>query len=207
MNLAGLLLAAGSSSRLGFPKQLLRIDGATLMRRSVETLLATGSSPAVVVLGAHADRIAPELADLPVMPVTNPDWASGMASSVRAGLTEILRLAPRCDAVLLTLCDQPGVTGPDLLALVDLYIRAGKPIAASAYGEAVGVPAIFSKTLFPDLLALQGDAGARKVISANLRDTAQRSLPAGLIDVDVPADLPRAGIKSDIAPAPSESSS
>jgi molybdenum cofactor cytidylyltransferase len=189
VNLAGILLAAGASTRLGFPKQLIRFEGETLIRRAAGTLLAAGCRPVVVVLGAHADRLRPEIADLPVTSVLNPDWGQGMASSIRAGLTTALTSDPDLAAVLIALCDQPRVTTADLLDLLALYEAAGQPIAAAAHGHTLGVPAIFSSALFPELLSLKGEAGARRIIAAHHLETAPLTLPAAALDIDTAADL------------------
>jgi molybdenum cofactor cytidylyltransferase len=198
VSVAGILLAAGASTRLGYPKQLLKVGDKSLVFRAAQTLLATGCQPIVVVVGFQADRISVEIEDLPITSVHNPDWRTGMASSIAAGLSAALRLNPNSAGVLITLCDQPRVTGEDLRALIALYGRAGKPIAAAAYNETLGVPAVFDRSLFSELMALKGEQGARKVIAARVEDAATLAMPQAAFDVDTTADLDAAGINPDV---------
>ncbi len=197
MKIAGVVLAAGASSRLGFPKQLVQFDGETLVRRASRAVLLASFSPVVVVVGANSDRVIDEIAGLPVTPVSNPDWASGMASSIHAGLRAALKCDSEVTAVLFTLCDQPLVSDKHLMALAALFSESRQPIAAAAYNATCGVPAIFGKPMYPRLLALHGEAGARKVICANLHNVAQLPLPAAAFDIDTEADLD--AVRSSIA--------
>ncbi len=190
MKIGALLLAAGGSRRLGFPKQTVMFEGITLLRRATEALLETGCEPVVVVLGAHRERMAREIAGLPIVVAENEAWESGMGSSVRAGLHEALRRAPDLGAILIGVCDQPGVTGADLRELLALYRTAGLPAAAARYGGALGVPAVFAQRLFGELLALEGDRGARRVIQKQGEQVAGLELPSAERDVDELEDLP-----------------
>ena len=194
MKVGAVLLAAGASTRLGFPKQLLTIAGETLLRRAARLLLKSECRPVVVVLGAQAERMSLELADLDVCAVRNCDWPQGMGSSIRIGVAEALRIEPQLDAMLLALCDQPKVSVPDLAALLKVFRGAGKLIAAAAYGDTVGVPAVFSRALFDELLELEGASGAKHVICTNLHNLAQVPLAAAAVDVDAEKDLESAGI-------------
>jgi molybdenum cofactor cytidylyltransferase len=182
VKLGAVLLAAGSSSRLGQPKQLVRWEGVTLLRRAAEATCTVGDGPVVVVLGAHAERCLPELEGLPLTPITASDWQEGMAASLRAGITAVAH----CDAALVLLCDQPHVTEAHLTALLDAF-EPGQ-LVASDYGPHLGPPCVFDRTFFPELLALTGDQGARKLLQ---RHTPRRvPFPSGLYDIDTPADLP-----------------
>ncbi len=182
--IAVLVLAAGGSSRMGGPKQLLELDGKTMLRRAVETAVASQAAPVVVVLGCQADRMERELDDLDARAVVNPDWKTGMASSLRAGLAAV---PDEAEGVLITLCDQPLITAEQLRHLITLF--AGKALAASCYAGALGVPAVLARTLFPELLSLTGDVGARRVIQAHADKAAVMDLPEGAIDLDTPIDL------------------
>jgi molybdenum cofactor cytidylyltransferase len=186
VNIGAILLAAGASRRMGAPKQLIRFDGHSLLRRAAETAIGSGASPVIVVLGARAEDMLPELADLPIEAVINPDWALGMSASLRCGIQALLALAPETEAVLVTLCDQPFVTGAHLGALIERF-RA--PITASLYNSTLGVPAVFARALFPELEALEGDSGARRLIQLHSAETTAFDLPEAAIDLDSPIDL------------------
>ena len=180
-----LLLAAGASTRMGRPKQLLPYHGRTLLRHAAETAVAAGCAPIVLVTGALHDELLAEIVGLPILAVHNLDWETGMASSIRAGLAAVAAAAPR--AVLVMLTDQPLVT-PELLRQLIVQQHATQaPIVAAAYGETLGVPAIFDKSLLPELLKLQGAQGAGRLIARLGAAVGQVAFPAGLLDVDTPA--------------------
>jgi molybdenum cofactor cytidylyltransferase len=184
--IAALVLAAGGSSRMGGPKQLIELDGKTLLRRAVETAIASQAGYVVVVLGHQWERTALETEGLDATVVVNPEWQAGMSSSLRAGLQA---LPDDADAALITLCDQPLVTPENLRDLLALFAESGKPVAACRYAGALGVPAVFARTLFPELMDLSGDVGARKILQAHARDAAVMELPDAAIDLDTPIDL------------------
>lgn len=189
---AGLiLLAAGGSSRLGRPKQLLLYQGRTLLRHAAETAFASGCRPVVVVLGAQADRLRAEIDGLEVVIAGNPDWALGMGSSVRAGLRALEEAAPDAAGVVLMLCDQPLITAASLDALVQAHVDTNAPLVASEYGGTRGVPAFFGRALFPDLRALKGEQGAKAVLAAHASEAVALPLPAGVWDVDTASDYER----------------
>ena len=144
-----ILLAGGGSKRLGRPKQLLRFEGQTLIRRAACLALEAGYSPVVAVLGSHAEQIAPELEDLEAQVALNADWQAGMSSSLAAGLARVVSMDPDVSHTLVMVCDQIHVTAETLREL--RYRSAFKPsnIVASKYAGVVGVPAIFPKDFFP----------------------------------------------------------
>jgi molybdenum cofactor cytidylyltransferase len=185
-----IILAAGASSRLGEPKQLLRFEGRPLLVRAIEATLASGAAPIVVVLGAHAEKIRPVLHGLPILIADNPAWAEGMSSSLRVGLNALEAAAPALDAALIALCDQPHFSAA---AIARLHTALTHPhsIAATRHGERAGVPAIFSRQHFPELHALRGDQGARTVIAAHLAHTSCLEMPELAWDIDTPADRAR----------------
>lgn len=187
MRVAIVVLAAGGSSRLGQPKQLLNHQGTSLVRRAAE--LALAASPVVaVVLGARHEEVRARLDGLAVRCVDNPDWALGQGTSLRAGLRA---LPPDVDGALLMLCDQLRVDTAHLRALIDTFERARAPIVASAYAGTRGVPALFSRALFPELEALPPTGGARGLIARDPSRVAEVPLPGGEEDVDTPGDLAR----------------
>jgi molybdenum cofactor cytidylyltransferase len=182
------ILAAGSSSRMGQPKQLLPYDGESLVRRSARLGLLSGCFPVTVVLGANSLLIGTELEDLPVFVTENPDWEAGMASSIRVGLAHTLHVLPTVAAVIITLCDQPLITPAFLHGLTEVFAAVGKPIVATRYGNTTGVPALFSRELFDTLEGLSGQEGARKLIAGHPDQVHTVSFPEAALDVDTPED-------------------
>ncbi len=185
------ILAAGASTRMGRPKQLLEYRGRTLIRHAVDTAVNSLCQPIVVVLGADADRIKPEIPPSHVTLVENPDWSDGMSTSLRVGVETILAINPNIDALVLMLCDQPFVSTWLINQLVATHHRTKQPIVASQYAEVVGVPALFARTLFPILTTLQGDRGARQIIQQSLPRLGRVTFPAGAFDIDTPTDYAR----------------
>ena len=178
------LLAAGASTRMGRPKQLLPYHGRTLLRHAAETAVATGCVPIVLVTGALHEELLPEVVGLPLQGVHNPDWATGMASSIHTGLAVVAPGRP-C-AVLIMLTDQPLVTPELLRQLIAQQQSTQAPIVAAAYGDTLGVPAVFDATMLPELLRLQGAQGAGPLIARLGAAVGQVAFPAGLLDVDTP---------------------
>lgn len=185
---AVIILAAGNSTRLGKPKQLLEFQGKTLIRRAAETALAAGCENVVVVLGANSDRIKKEIENLPLKIVINENWESGMSSSIKTGLEKLLETEPNPSSVILTLCDQPLVDAKTILRLIETRHKTQKKIVACEYRETLGVPVIFSREMFKELLNLQGDAGAKFLIKKYLSDAAKIPVPEAAIDIDTAED-------------------
>jgi molybdenum cofactor cytidylyltransferase len=184
-SVALLLLAAGASTRMGRPKQLLPYRGRTLLRHAAETAVASGCAPIVLVTGALHEALVADVAGLPVQAVHNPAWETGMASSIRVGLKAVQAAQPA--AVLIMLSDQPLLTPELLRHLVLAQQQTQAPIVAAAYGDALGVPAVFAAAVFPELLQLQGPAGAGRLIAGYGAAVGRVPFPAGLLDVDTPA--------------------
>jgi len=179
-----IVLAAGGASRMGLPKQLLQYRGKSLLRRAAETALGTHPAEVVAVIGFESDRMKHELDDLPVRLITNQGWQEGIASSIRAGIAEI---PVTVEASLMLLCDQPFVTSDLLLRLITACTDE-KPIAATGYEQTFGVPACFKRSLFAELLALQGDAGAKRVIHRDQRRVTTVPFPEASVDIDTLED-------------------
>jgi len=186
-----ILLAAGRSSRLGRPKQLLVYEGKTLVRRAAETICSTKYSPTVVVLGSRAPEIAGEIADLPIRTIVNGSWEQGLSSSIAAGLNYLTQIEPNMSAVLITLCDQPLISAKDLNSLGEKFFASRVSIVAAEYEDTVGVPALFRADLFGDLLTLEGDKGARSLIRENKSTLLTVPLAAAAVDIDTQAELDR----------------
>lgn len=183
-----MVLAAGASTRMGSPKQLLPYEGKSLIRHCVQNALASRSFPVVVVLGANKDLIKLELEDMPVFIAENPDWEEGMASSIRCGMEMLLTVHPGINGVIVMLCDQPFVNALFINQLLETFEKEPHPVIASFYGNEFGVPALFHRDLFYNLSALQGNGGAKKLIMQHKGDVVPVAFPEGLIDIDTPED-------------------
>jgi molybdenum cofactor cytidylyltransferase len=186
-----IILAAGASTRMGTPKQLLTYKNDTLIQTAVKTALRSKGFPVVVVLGAHKELMKAELSNFPVFTADNPDWEEGMGASIRTGLEMVCQVHPLVEAVVVMLCDQPFVSATLINQLIDQYKSTGAAIVASVYENAVGVPALFSQKLFAELRALQGNEGARKLIKEHQAEVLPVPFPAGSIDIDTPEDYLR----------------
>src|SRR5581483_12234759 len=172
--IAGVLLAAGTSSRLGRPKQLLDYGGKTLVRRVAEVGVAAGLDPLVVVLGAWAADVERELAGLPVRVVHNPRYEEGQSTSVRAGVEA---LPAEAEAVVMLLVDMPAVDAAVVRAIVAEWQASGAAIVRPAFEGQPGNPVLFAARLFPELAAVQGDEGGRAVLRRHAAEV--RLVPTG----------------------------
>jgi molybdenum cofactor cytidylyltransferase len=188
---AAIVLAAGGSSRLGQPKQLIQIDGESLLRRTARLAGEAGCSPVFVVLGRDAKALSAEVTDLDATMVVNEEWQSGMASSLRTGLAAALNVNPEQENILVLVCDQPNLDSQVLVNLLNTHSSRQPLITVSRYGETLGVPAVFRKELFSELLKLEGDQGARRILQRHREEAAVIPFPAGEIDLDTPEDLAR----------------
>lgn len=183
-----LLLAAGGSTRYGSPKQLLSFRGKSLIRRLAEIATQSKASDTYVILGAQAERIGQELLGLPVQIIINERWQEGIGSSLRTGVQS---LPETTEAVLILLGDQPLVTSDHLNSIIETHQSTGKAIVASAYAGSLGVPVLFARRFFPELLQLSGDTGAKQIIQNHSGDVASISFPDGAVDIDTPGDFQR----------------
>lgn len=181
------LLAAGASSRLGRPKQLLEIEGEPLLRRAARALLASEPFELVIVLGHDAERIGAVLDGLPIRRAFAADHAEGMSAALRAG---IAALDARCAGALVALTDQPALEASHLLALRDAWRNAPQRAVASRYAGVAGVPALLPHAWFADLLALRGDTGARALLRARGSEVTLLEAPTLALDIDLPRHLP-----------------
>ena len=188
--IAGVILAAGTSSRMGKNKLFLRLGGSTVLRRAVGTAEAAGLEPVLVVLGHESERARAELADLSCTAVLNSDYARGMNTSLRAGISAVPEDAV---AAVVLLADMPLVTAEMVRELVDRWRASSAPLALSLYGDVVAPPILYAKSLFPELRALEADACGKRVIQQHRGEALEVSrTAAALDDLDVPADVARA---------------
>jgi molybdenum cofactor cytidylyltransferase len=187
---AALILAAGASSRMGRPKQLLDWDGRPLVRVAAEVALAARLDPLLVVVGGAQAAVAEALAGLPLQMIANPDYAAGQSTSLRAG---VAALGPDADAVVVLLGDQPFVTTAIVDRLVAEWQASRAAIVAPTYAGQRGNPVLFARAVFPELLAIQGDQGARGVLAADRSRVHLVAFddPRPLADIDTPEDYER----------------
>ena len=182
-----IILAAGASTRMGQPKQLLLVGGQPLLRQVAITCFAAPVAPVVVVLGANAAQIAPCLNGLALQILLNPDWAEGMGSSLRFALEHLRDKFPELKNIIIALADQPDLPGRQIEKLIETQRATGQTIVASECDGVRGPPVLFTAKHFPELLALRGDAGARGLLKAYAAEVAVVPLATGH-DLDTPED-------------------
>lgn len=187
-NTGVIILAAGASSRLGSPKQLLSYSGVTLLQHAVEAAQSSNAAKVLVVLGAHADVINDELKKVTVNTVINVEWKEGMASTIRCGLQTLVEMNPQLEAVIFMVADQPFVTTELLNNLLDLHRKEQHSIVANKYGSTFGTPVLFTKRFFPELMELTGDVGAKSLVRKHINEAVFVSFPEGSIDIDTMED-------------------
>jgi molybdenum cofactor cytidylyltransferase len=188
-NVAAVILAAGGSSRFGRPKQLVGFRGETFLDRVVRMATDAGCVPVVVVVGASGDAMRHELRETSAVFAENQEWELGLGTSIRRGVEYLAGLAAVPEAVVLLTCDQVLVEARTITALIGEHEKSGKPIVASRYANTLGVPALFHRSCFGELLALSGDSGAKSVIAQRPDDVSTIAFEGGALDIDAPADL------------------
>jgi molybdenum cofactor cytidylyltransferase len=186
--IAAIVLAAGASTRLGMPKQLIRCGPQTFLRHAATAALGSRASTTLVVLGSNAELMRRDLSGVSVHLVHNPQWPEGVGTSIRAGISWLLRHDPDCDGAVLMVCDQPYVSSQVIDRLIATFSSSGKQIVASAYAETLGVPALFSRDVFGELLKLAPGEGAKGLINEKREAVAELPFAEGCIDLDTPDD-------------------
>lgn len=182
------ILAAGESLRLGKPKQQLLYNGKTLLQRAAAAAINSACKPVVIILGAYAEKIELQIKNLPVIIHHNCQWHEGMASSIRSGIQRLQQTEPGVSAVILMVCDQPHVSTELINDLIQKKEITGKEIVASFYDNTPGVPVLFEKKLFPELLLLKGREGAKKLLLKYQESLVSVPFPPGNIDIDTIKD-------------------
>jgi molybdenum cofactor cytidylyltransferase len=189
-SLGAIVLAAGASHRLGQPKQLLIHGGEALLERAIRLATEAGAASVVVVLGAQQARIREAVTMNGASLAINNQWEQGIATSIHAGLSALDAAGPNAKGALILSCDQPRLTAIHLRTLIECFAEQLEPaIVASAYSGVLGVPAAFPRTVFPDLLALRGDQGARALLIQPPCPLMSVPFPGGEVDIDEPGDL------------------
>lgn len=186
--IAAIILAAGKSSRFGKPKQLLQLKHKSLVCRIFDEARTAACSTIIVVTGNAHDEVKNRFAGEDVIISRNENWQRGIGTSIRAGVQSLIEAAPQTHAVVLLACDQPLVDAKTIRDLITLRDETQKPIVASRYSNTLGVPALFDRTCFDQLVALDGDSGAKAIILANKERVAALEFPDGAIDVDTIQD-------------------
>jgi molybdenum cofactor cytidylyltransferase len=192
-NIEGILLAAGESRRMGYPKPLLRVGDESFLERSVSSVLAFVPR-LIIVLGAHAGRIRPAIsADSRITVVENHRWQAGQLSSLKAGLSEVGRQA---DAVLVHLADHPLVHRSTFRQVIEEFAQGREAIAIARHGGKRGHPVVFARSVFQELMDAPEDVGARAVVNRDSSRVLYVEVddPGVNLDLDTPADLGRAGL-------------
>ena len=186
---AGVVLAAGLSTRMGRNKMLLRIGGRSLVRRAVETAVAARLDPVLAVVGHERDLVEAELGGLSCTPIYNPDYAMGMNTSLRAG---IRALPADVEAATVLLGDMPLVDASMVRALVATFWRKRPPLAISTYGGIIAPPIVYGRALFAELRALDAEACGKSIVKAHRAQAGELRWPKeALTDLDIPEDLER----------------
>ena len=186
-----IILAAGASTRLGTPKQIMLYNGKTLLQHAADAARNAGCQPVVVVLGGNADAILPGFKQEEIIVIYHDEWQQGMGSSIAAGTKALLKANGAASSVITMVCDQPFADAALLQTLMQQMQQTGKGIAASAYAGTVGVPALFNKKYFDALMQLGGDEGAKKLMMKYKEDVAEVPFEKGIIDIDTIEDMER----------------
>lgn len=184
-----LILAAGSSSRMGQSKQLLLVDNKPLLRKTAEVAIASKLGTTLIMLGSQAEEHKKVVLSLPVEIIIHTDWQKGMGSTLKAGVKYILEKFPQTKGVLVLVCDQPYLTPDHLISLSQKYFSTRKPIIASLYANTLGVPCLFAADFLTHLLNLNDDEGAKKLIQLFSNKVESVDFVKGEIDLDTPGDF------------------
>ena len=183
-----ILLAAGESRRMGTSKQLLPYKETSLIRHAATEAVTSYCNPVIVVLGANRDRIFTEISDLPVHIAYNTQWQQGMSTSIATGINALLEMKVNFDAVIVALADQPFITSQIYNRSIERYYQNEVKAVASSYSDTIGVPALFDRTLIPELIKMKQKGGAKQLLNKYSDRAFNLDLPEAAVDIDTPAD-------------------
>lgn len=189
---AALILAAGTASRMGRLKQNLPFEDRTLLRHAIRQATLAGFAKTFVVVGAHADEVQASIASDPVEIVRNPEWASGMGSSIVAGVRQIQQVDGNYAGLAILAGDQPFVTAAHLREMVHELPRHPVDVIAAEYAGTLGIPVVFGRQMFGRLQQMPAGAGAKAMLQDASIRVFRFSLPEAAMDVDTPDDWQRA---------------
>ncbi len=181
------ILAAGASKRLGYPKQLIQFRGKYLLQHIIDEAENAKVIFRLLILGANLETIKEQIDPVSFNVAINPNWQEGMASSLRIAVENAE--SENLDGLLVILSDQPYVDTELLNELIELYEPEKNMIVASEYNKILGVPALFDRHYFRELMKLKGDTGARKLISTFREKIKQVKFDSGELDIDTPSDM------------------
>jgi molybdenum cofactor cytidylyltransferase len=181
-----IILAAGSSSRMDEPKQLLSYKNKTFLQHIVSEAKFADLDPIVCVTGFQAERVGANISGMGADIVFNADWAEGMGSGIASGIKHILHTD--LDAIILAVSDQPHVSADLFRKMETLKASSGKGIVACAYAGTLGTPVLFGKDYFDRLKLLNGNEGAKKIVQLNLNDVSSIEFEKGSVDIDTKQD-------------------
>jgi len=182
-----LILAAGNSSRLGWPKQLLQFNGKSLLFHMVEQALEILKA-VVLVTGSGSIEIEKEINGSGVLIVENSNWQAGMGASLNIVLKRLLTVFQDMENCIISVCDQPFIAAPVFSELIQKHKQSLKSVVAAAYCDTLGTPVLFAKKYFPALLGLSGNKGAKKLLLKFKDDLVEIAFEKGAIDIDTLAD-------------------
>jgi molybdenum cofactor cytidylyltransferase len=188
INEAIVLLAAGNSSRMGTPKQSLDIGGQTLLQHAISCAMASQLANVVVVLGAHLQETQSIVHGLPIITVVNPDWQRGMGRSLKLGVNKAIERNPLLEGIMIMVCDQPRISVRHINEMGRIHIIKRPLAVASEYNGTMGVPVLFDRSVFSDLMMVSDGSGAKEVLQKIKTETIALPFPGGEIDLDTPED-------------------
>jgi len=188
-NATCLILAAGNSSRLGFPKQSVLFQGVPLLKHAVTTAIKAGCDPVYVVSGANYEGDLEILSNIIYHHLINKQWEKGIGNSIRFGVKEILSGNPDCPSIILMVCDQPYLTSEHLTKMIEFSTDPSIEVVGSKYNDTLGTPVLFKSAFFPLLMSMQDNMGAKKLLNKSNPSMKFIELENGEIDIDTKEDI------------------
>ncbi len=180
--ISAIILAAGKSLRMGFPKLLLSVEGKSLLQHVIDSTLKSKVDDVVIVLGAEAAKLKREIKPGKARIIVNPSYDEGQSTSLRAGLQSI---NPKSQAVIILLGDQPFINSATINALIDKYQESRSPVVAPVYNGKRGNPVLFDRALIPELVDAKGDQGGRKIVEEYTDRIATIEIDSAIVGIDI----------------------